>query len=77
MARSERGKVGWGLRVRDFIRQSIARFLDYNLGAYGSLKMILRSATSEDTEVGRKGITTGEESFISFRIFYRKSVLLL
>lgn len=32
--------------MRDFIRQSIARFLDCNLGADGSLKMILRSATS-------------------------------
>lgn len=32
--------------MRDFIRQSRARFLDCNLGAYGSLKIILRIATS-------------------------------
>ena len=59
----------------------MTRFLDCNLGAYGSLKMILRSETSgarSGSEWRRdyKDIK-GEETFLSSRVFDSKSVLLL
>lgn len=45
MAGGERGKGGEDQPVRQFLRQSLTSFLDYHLGAWGSLKMIFKKCS--------------------------------